>query len=101
MPTDTPEFPALDRLLAGEWTSALDRCLLLTREDSTTRSAWRITLSGEGGGGAIVQVELEVGRTFYRGDGVFLGWTQEALAEGYRRLLPPPDEAPFEPAQLG
>ena len=101
MPTDAPEFPELDRLLAAPWTSALDRFPLRMREGSSTRSGWRIAFASERGPGAIVRVELDDGRTFYRGDGVFLGWSQESLAEGYRRLLPQADEDRFEPAQLG
>lgn len=101
MPIDAPRFPELDRLLAAPWSSALERFLVRTREDSTTRSMWRIAMTGENGAGAIVQIELADGRALYRGDGVFLGWTQDALAEGYRRLLPKGDEEQFEPAQLG
>ena len=101
MPTDVPQFPELDRLLAEPWTSALDRFLLRTREGASTRSGWRVSFSNERGTGAIVQVELDAGGTLYRGDGVFLGWAQESLAEGYRRLLPRADEERFEPTQLG
>ena len=101
LPTDAPQFPELDRVLAGPWSSALDRYLLRTREAASTRSGWRISFSSAGGTGAIVQVEISEGRALYRGEGVFLGWGQESLAEGYRRLLPPADEEPFEPAQLG
>ena len=101
MPTETPQFPELDRLLAAPWSSTLDRFLLRTREGSSTRSGWRITFASESGTGAIVQVELGDGRTLYRGEGVFLGWTQESLAEGYGRVLPRSDEERFEPTQLG
>jgi hypothetical protein len=101
VPTDAQQFPELDRLLAEPWSAALERSLLRSREGSGTRSGWRLSFASERGAGAIVQVELDDGRTLYRGDGVFLGWPQESLAEGYRRLLPQPDEEPFEPAQLG
>ena len=101
MPTEAAQFPELDRLLAGPWSSALDRFLLRTREGSSTRSGWRISFANDAGAGAIVLVEIGDGRALYRGEGVFLGWPQESLAEGYRRLLPAPDAEPFEPAQLG
>lgn len=101
MPTDAPQFPELDRLLAAPWSSALDRFLLRTREGTSTRSGWRVSFATEAGAGAIVLVEIGDGSTLYRGEGVFLGWQQDALAEGYSRLLPRPDEEPFEPSQLG
>ena len=101
MSTEAPRYPELDRLLAAPWSSALDRFVLRTREGASTRSGWRVAFASESGAGAIVQVELDDGRTLYRGDGVFLGWSQDVLAEGYRRLLPQAEDEPFVPAQLG
>jgi len=101
VPTEAPQFPELDRLLAEPWSSAVERFLLRTLEASSTRSGWRISFAGENRWGAIVQVEIGDGPALYRGEGVFLGWSQESLAEGYRRLLPQTHEERFEPAQLG
>lgn len=101
MPTDVPQFPELDRLLAVPWSSTLERHPLRTREGASTRSGWRIVFASERGAGVVTEVELDDGRTLYRGEGVFLGWAQESLAEGYRRLRPPEDEERFETPQLG
>jgi len=71
------------------------------REGSSTLSAWRLAVSGPRGAGAIVFVEASPERTFYRGEGIFLGWEQERLAEAYRALLPEPAGADPESLQLG
>jgi hypothetical protein len=99
--TPPEEFPQLERLLAEGWRAALERQPLRTREGANTRSGWRLCFASESATGSIVLVELEDGRTVYRGDGAFLGWSQEQLGEAYRRTQPKPDEPPFEPAQLG
>ena len=45
--------------------------------------------------------ELSSGEHYYRGDGVFLGWSQEQLASVYRALLPEQPEAEAQALQLG
>ena len=79
----------------------LERHRIRTREGATTRSAWRLAVSSAEGAGAIVFVELTPEDSVYRGEGVFLGWDQERLAEAYRALQPEPAGADPEMAQLG
>jgi hypothetical protein len=49
----------------------------------------------------ITLVEVSSAGALYRGDGVFLGWSQERLEAAYRALSPEDDEPGFEPSQLG
>ena len=78
-----------------------ERHPIRTREGSTTQSAWRLSVSSVQGAGAIVFVDVSPDESFYRGEGVFLGWDQERLAAAYRALLPEPAGADPEFAQLG
>jgi hypothetical protein len=80
---------------------SLDRFLIRTRASSSTQSGWRLLVASEQGEGAIVFVEVAPEETFYRGDSVFLGWTQERLAAAYRALLPKPESDGFEMLQMG
>lgn len=67
----------------------------------TTQSAWRISVSCGEGDGAILFIEIGPDEAFYRGEGVFLGWSQEQMGAAYRLLLPKSEEPPFEIPQLG
>jgi hypothetical protein len=78
---------------------SLERATIRTRESGVTQSAWRMSIESEAGSGTITLVEATP--PFYRGDGLFLGWAQEQLAETYQRLLAPDTEPPFELMQLG
>ncbi len=80
---------------------ALERFPVRTREGSTTRSAWRLSASCDQGDGAIVFVEASPAETFYRGDGIFLGWAQERMAAAYRALRPEPEDDGFQTQQMG
>jgi len=60
-----------------------------------------MTIESAEGGGSILLVEAVAGVPLYRGDGIFLGWTQERMAEAYAALLPEPDNAFPETQQLG
>ncbi|MGH9441034.1 MAG: hypothetical protein ACRD16_02045 [Thermoanaerobaculia bacterium] len=80
---------------------SLDRFPVRTREGSTTRSAWRLEVASDRGAGAIVLVETSAAETFYRGDGVFLGWPQDRMAAAYRALLPKPEDDGFVMQQMG
>jgi hypothetical protein len=80
---------------------SLERFLIRTREGSTTQSAWRLSVASEQGEGAIVFVEVSPEETFFRGDGVFLGWPQDRLAAAYSILLPKPEHDGFEMQQMG
>jgi hypothetical protein len=80
---------------------AVDRFLIRLRDGSTTQSAWRLAVESDEGQGAIILVEASPEETFYRGEGVFLGWPQERLASVYRALLPKPEADGFQMQQLG
>jgi len=66
----------------------LERMGIRLRENAVTLSAWRLGITCDEGTGAIVLVETPGGGSFYRGEGLFLGWPQERLEAAYRRLLP-------------
>ena len=80
---------------------ALDRFLIRLRDGTATQSAWRLSVESDQGQGAIVLVEASPAETFYRGEGVFLGWPQERLGSAYRALLPKPEADGFHMQQLG
>ena len=80
---------------------SLERAPIRTRESGVTHSAWRMEIDSHAGSGTITLVDATGGSPFYRGDGLFLGWTQEQLTETYQNLLAPDDEPPFELMQLG
>jgi hypothetical protein len=70
----------------------MERVPVRTRESRVTLSAWRAQLEG----GAIVLVEI-AGRSVYRGEGAFLGATQERLAEAWQAAIPKGDPEPDNP----
>jgi hypothetical protein len=80
---------------------ALDRFLIRLRNGSATQSAWRLAVGSDEGHGAIILVEASPEETFYRAEGVFLGWPQDRLASAYRALLPKPEADGFQMQQLG
>ena len=82
-------------------TPSLDRFPIRTRESAVTLSAWRLSVACDEGEGAIVRVDSSAEERFYRGEGIFLGWSEERLASAYEVLRPVPEEPTFETAQLG
>jgi hypothetical protein len=76
------------------------RVPLRIRGAAVTMSGWRIGVQAARGAGSIVLAEHGPER-FYRGDGVFLGWTQERLDAAYRALLPPAEGSSDDHLQLG
>jgi hypothetical protein len=80
---------------------SLERALIRTRESGVTQSAWRMEIGSDAESGTITLIEAAGDPPLYRGEGLFLGWTQEGLAETYQRLLAPDDERPFDVMQLG
>ena len=71
------------------------------RESDVTRSAWRMEIDSDDGPGTITRIEHD-GSILWRGEGVFLGASQEQLAAIYNELNAPPDDEPaFELQQLG
>jgi hypothetical protein len=63
----------------------IERVPVRLRESTNTTAAWRLDISCDQGTGHIVQVDTSSG-TFFRGDGLFLGWPQERLADLYRTV---------------
>jgi len=88
-PTERPAATAMRR--------SLERVTVRSREGTHTQSAWRTSVDSSQGSGSITL--LDAG--FYRGDGIFLGLTQEQLATEYARLNPPSDEPGVDFPQLG
>jgi len=80
----------------------LERVPVRQRENQSTTSAWRLEIACQEGRGGIVLVELTRQTSCFRGDGIFLGWSQERLAEAYRMLTAlSADDSHFELLQLG
>ncbi len=86
--------------IPGAAMRSLERVPIRVRENAVTISAWQMTVGCDAGSGTITLVEGS-GKPVYRGDGVFLGWSQEQLATAYKTLNVPPNEPPFELHQLG
>jgi len=80
---------------------SLERFPIRTRESGVALSAWRLVVICEEGEGAIVGVEAAPEGQIYRGEGVFLGWSQDRLAAAYGALRPSSEEPGFEVQQLG
>jgi hypothetical protein len=96
--TEQPESPVAG--LTNPQGLGLERFLIRTRGGSATQSAWRLPVACAEGQGAIILVESSPEETFYRGEGVFLGWPQDRLEAAYQALLPKTEES-FETQQLG
>ncbi len=78
----------------------LERVPIRLRESTVTLSAWRMAVSAPEGAGTLVRVETS-GGTLFRGEGWFLGWSQEAMSSAWTELLPPPPVEVMELPQLG
>jgi hypothetical protein len=96
-----PQSPGPVPGLTNARALALDRMPIRTRESGATLSAWRLSAQSDEGEGAIVLVEAGMDEAWYRGDGVFLGWTAEHLRAAYEALRPRSEESAFEIHQLG
>ena len=80
---------------------SLERVSVRTRESGVTHSGWRMEILSDDGKGAITLIEAG-GRPLFRGEGIFLGTSQEDLAAVYNTLNAPPDDEPaFELQHLG
>lgn len=77
-----------------------ERVILRMRGAGVTVSGWRITVEAARGPGSIVLAE-QGAQKFYRGEGVFLGWSQERLEAAYSALLPTPQGPGDDHFQLG
>jgi hypothetical protein len=78
----------------------LERVAIRLRESSVTLSAWRMAATAPEGAGTLVRVETP-GGSLYRGEGWFLGWSQEAMSTAWAELLPPTDSERLDLPQLG
>ena len=78
----------------------LERVAIRLRESSVTLSAWRMVAAAPEGTGTLVRVETP-GGSLFRGEGWFLGWTQEAMSTAWTELLPPSEPERVELPQLG
>lgn len=88
--------------LTGIVTRPLERVLVRRRESQVTTSAWRLDVTCDQGAGGIVRIQPTPDELYFRGEGLFLGWTQERLAELYESLTAPTDSGPdLELLQLG
>jgi hypothetical protein len=75
----------------------VERVLVRVREASHTFSAWALEVVTAEGPGRIVRVEPSESATHWRGDGVFLGWSEERLAAAWAALRaagPAPEPTP-------
>ncbi len=82
----------------GVETAELGRIPVRQRLGVVTLSAWRLLVTSDEGPGTIVLIESGDDDRFYRGEGVFLGWSQAELAAAWEALLPRP-APPEEPSQ--
>ena len=64
----------------------LERVAVRWRESGVTASAWRLKVSSDQGQGTIVMLDLSDRSSCFRGDGIFLGWSQARLADAYQEL---------------
>jgi hypothetical protein len=96
---DTPD-PSPLATLTNPSVQSFERFPIRTRGGAATQSAWRLSVTCGEGDGAIVFIEIGP-EAFYRGEGVFLGWSQQQMGAAYQLLLPGSEEPPFESPQLG
>lgn len=78
----------------------LERVAIRLRESSVTLSAWRMAVVAPEGSGTLVRVETP-GGSLFRGEGWFLGWSQEGMSSAWAELLPPVESDPMDTPQLG
>jgi hypothetical protein len=79
----------------------LRRVPVRARTMSVTLAAWSLSIAADEGEGAIVLLELPDEQSFFRGDGLCLGWPQERLAAVYAALAPREEAAVLDLPQLG
>ncbi len=94
---ETEELEELKQMVA----QPLERVNVRSRGSQVTRSAWRLEASSPAGSGAIVLLELSAEESLYRGEGIFLGWSQPRLARAYEALAPKSSESEPNLPQLG
>ena len=99
MDDGAPEL-GLDLGLTNPRGASLRRVPVRARSMSVTLAAWSLAVAADEGEGAIVLLELP-DESFFRGDGLCLGWPQERLAAAYEALAPRDEAAILDLPQLG
>jgi hypothetical protein len=79
----------------------LERVPVRRRESDVTSSAWRLKVESDQGAGSIVLIEISADRSCFRGDGIFLGWSEARMAEAYADLTRSSGGSDLELLQLG
>jgi hypothetical protein len=100
MSDETPAPPLAGLVVL---TTHVERISVRARGAAHTFSAWALSVETEQGPGSIVRVEPSPDEAYWRGDGVFLGWTTERLVAAWDALRasePEPEAGPDFP-QLG
>ncbi len=92
---------AAPRLPRGAGSGTLERVPVCFRGSPGIRSAWRLAVETDEGPGAVVLAEAGEGESWWRGEGVFLGFSQAELAAAWDALRPPPSEEPFHVPPAG
>ena len=80
---------------------SFERFPIRTRAATSTQSAWRLSVVCAEGQGAIIFIEISPEQAFFRGEGIFLGWSQQQMSAAYALLQPKSEDPPFEIPQLG
>jgi hypothetical protein len=80
---------------------ALERVPVRTREGGPTVSGWRLSIATGAGSGSVYLVDTRDGGSVYRGEGLFLGWSQARMHALYEKLRPAPPGAEPDPGQFG
>ncbi len=78
-----------------------ERVSIRTRANDLPLPAWSVQVASEQGWGTLLHLRIPRQGIYYRGDGVFLGWSQERLAAAYQTLNPKPPQAAVAYAPVG
>ena len=91
------EDAATRRVTEGMVMRSLERTPVRTRGSNVTTSAWRMTIDARDGRGTITLIDS----TAFRGEGAFLGWSQDALRDTYQKLATQDDSPQPDLQQWG
>ena len=87
--------------LSGVIPELPERVSIRTRANDLPLHAWRVQIASEQGWGALLRLQIPRQGIHFRGDGVFLGWSQERLAATYQTLHPGLPQAAVAYAPVG
>jgi hypothetical protein len=96
-----PSKPEAVEDFSGIVGKPLERVNVRSRSSQITRSAWKLEATSANGIGSILMVEVSPEEIHYRGEGIFLGWSQARLAAAYKALAPKSDDTEPDLPQLG